>query len=120
MGGRDYRMKLLPSLKQKKRYLAGEIISEETFTCSEVETAVQQALLDFLGQLGVANSAPLFLKELFLPDQKRFVLKVNRQYVNETKSALALIKKIKNKEVIIKSLITSGTIKTIKKKLNEV
>jgi ribonuclease P/MRP protein subunit POP5 len=104
-------MKLLPSLRQKKRYLVFEVISEKKFSRAEIEKEVNQALLNFLGQLGVAQAAPLFIKEKFNQPQQRFILKINHQHPNQAKAALALIKKIKNTNVIFKSLTTTGTLK---------
>lgn len=106
-------MKLLPSLKQKKRYLVFEVRSEENkkFSLTEIEKEVNQALFSFLGCLGLAKAAPLFLKDYFNFSKQRFLLKVNRPAVAEVKVALSLIKSIKKKKVIISSLITSGTLK---------
>lgn len=107
-------MKLLPSLKQKKRYIVFEIIGDK-FNVEEVKTAVEEALLLFLGQLGIAKTAPMFLKEKF--KDNKFLVKINHKFVDECKSALILIKKIKNKEVIVKSIVTSGTLKKASKYL---
>lgn len=107
-------MKLLPSLKQKKRYIVFEIIGEK-FSIEEVKTAVEEALLLFLGQLGLAKTAPMFLKEKF--KDNKFIVKINHKFVDECKSALILIKKIKNKEVMVRSIITSGTLKKASKYL---
>lgn len=102
-------MKLLPSLKQKKRYLVFEIISETKFSVLEIQEAVNQALKEFFGQLGLTKASPLFLKEK--TKNNKFVIKISHKFVDEGKSALILIKKIKNKPVIIRSIITSGTLK---------
>ena len=102
-------MKLLPSLRQKKRYIAFEIISDKQFTTAEVETAALQAITEFIGQLGMAKSAPLFVKEQYA--NNRFVLKVNHNFVKEIISALTLVTEINRAKVIIKSVITSGMLK---------
>ncbi len=106
-------MKLLPSLRQKKRYGVFEIVSDKKFSSAEVEKEVGQALLTFLGELGVAKAAPMFIKF----EKQRFILKVNHKHVEEAKAALTLIKKIKNTPVIIKSLLVTGTIKKANKLL---
>lgn len=93
-------MKLLPSLKQKKRYIVFEAstkISEK-----QLKELISEALYNFVGQLGVARMAPLFVKY----KNNRFIIKVNHKYVDECKAALILIKK-----PVMKSIITSGTIK---------
>ena len=98
-------MKLLPSLKQKKRYIVFEL--DQKLPASDVKSEVENALLLFLGQLGLAKSSPLFVKH----KDNKFMMKVNHKWVDECKSAIILIKKIKNKQVIIRSIVTSGTIK---------
>ncbi len=102
-------MKLLPSLRQKKRYILFEIQAEKEFTVSEVQEAVQYALHDFLGQLGLAKAVPLFIKEKYV--KNHFILKVNHNYIDEVKTALILIKKIKNTAVLLRSVTTSGMLK---------
>ena len=104
-------MKLLPSLRQKKRYVVFEIIGEQHFSLPEVQEEAEKALISFWGQWGIAKAGPIFVKERFDAPKQRFVFKVNHQYVDELKAALTLSKKIKNKPIIIRSIITSGTLK---------
>lgn len=106
-------MKLLPTLKENKRYIVFEVLSAQRFSFPEIKEAVDSALQFFLGQLGLSKAAPMLLKEKFSQDKQRFVVKVNHKYTDEVKSALILSKKIKNTSVIIKSIITSGTLKKI-------
>tara|TARA_Y100000310_G_C20440624_1_gene695925 strand:+ start:480 stop:818 length:339 start_codon:yes stop_codon:yes gene_type:complete len=107
-------MKLQSSSKQKKRYLVFEIISGEKFSVGEIEKEVFQALLTFLGELGVAQASPMFLREKFNQSKQRFILKVDHKSVKLVQAALILIKTIKNTNVIVKSLTTAGTIKKAK------
>ncbi|MEK6968862.1 MAG: Rpp14/Pop5 family protein [Nanoarchaeota archaeon] len=104
-------MKLLPSLKQKKRYIVFEILSSKKFSFPEIKEEVEATLLLFFGQWGLAKSSPLIIKEKFNPEKQRFVIKINHKFIDELKAALTLSKKIKNTPVIIKSVITSGTLK---------
>ncbi|MBI4151644.1 hypothetical protein HY496_01625 [Candidatus Woesearchaeota archaeon] len=109
-------MKLLPSLKQRKRYIVFQIRSEKQFTAAEVGDAVDQALLLFLGQLGIARASPQFIKERFQNNQ--FMLKVSHRYVDEAKSAIMLIKKIKNTPVLLHSITTSGILRKAATKIS--
>ena len=102
-------MKLLPSLRQKKRYIAFEIKSPAQFSFSEVKEDIEQGLLLFFGQLGLARAAPLLLEEKY--KNNKCILKINHKYVDECRAALILIKKIKNKPVIIQSITVSGILK---------
>src|SRR3989344_2546643 len=106
-------MKLKPSLKQKKRYVLFEIKASKAFSLTEVSEAVESALLRFLGELGLAKARPLLVKEKWGDKKQRFVLKVNHKYVDELKVAIILNKKIKNTPVLIRSIVTSGTLKKI-------
>ena len=102
-------MPLLPSLKPKKRYIVFRIISPESYSVLEIESAVQEALLRFLGELGAAKAGPMFIKEKCKNNQ--FIIKVNHKYVDEVKSAVILIKSIKKVPVILRSSKVSGTLK---------
>lgn len=109
-------MKLLPSLRQKKRYLVFEIISNSTFTPEEIKQEVYRTLFHFLGEWGLVRVGLIFVK--IAPP--RFMLKVNHNIVDEVKAALTLSKKIKNTPLIMKSVIVSGTIKQADTHMNEV
>ncbi len=104
-------MGLMPSLRQKKRYVIFEIIAGQKFTLSEVKPAVEEALHSFLGQLGMGKAVPIFVEEKFDEPAQKFMLKVNHKFVDEIKMGVALCKSIKNTPVIIKSVIVSGSIK---------
>jgi ribonuclease P/MRP protein subunit POP5 len=104
-------MKPLPTLKQKKRYLVFEIISDKKFTFNEIKDEMERAMKDFFGVLGLAKSSPTILEEKFNPEKQKFMIKINHKYVDELKSAIILSKSIKNNSIIVKSVIVSGTIK---------
>lgn len=104
-------MKLLPSLRQKKRYVVFELVSGKKHSLAEVKEEIEQSLTKFFGQWGLSKASPLFLKEKFVQEKQRFIIKVNHKFVDELKAALSLSKKIKNTPIIIKSIITSGTLK---------
>lgn len=102
-------MKIIPSLRQKKRYILFSIVSDKTFSVSEIRSAVEDSIQSYFGILGKSKASPIFLSERCQDNQ--FVLKINHQYVDEAKAAVILIKKIKNEPIIIRSIITSGSLK---------
>jgi ribonuclease P/MRP protein subunit POP5 len=104
-------MKLKPSLRQKKRYIVFEIVADKKFSVVDVKEEVEKSMKEFFGQLGLSKASPLFLKEKFNQEKQKFVVKVNNKYVDELKAALTLSKSIKSTPVIVKSIITSGTLK---------
>ena len=109
-------MKLLPSLRQKKRYIVFEVISSRTFLPEEIKEEVHRSLLQFMGEWGLAQVVPILVK--VTPTQ--FMLKVNHKYVDQVKAALTLSKKIKNTSLIMKSMVVSGTIKQANAHIREV
>jgi len=110
-------MKLLPSLRQKKRYIVFEVIADKKFSFAEIKEEIDQVMKEFWGQLGLGRASPLILKEKFNADKQMFIVKVNHKHVDELKAALTLSKSIKSIPVIIKSIITSGTVKKASKYL---
>ncbi|MAF99066.1 MAG: hypothetical protein CMH61_00485 [Nanoarchaeota archaeon] len=104
-------MKLLSSLKEKKRYVVFEIKADKNLTLSDVEKVVDSAVNEFLGQLGKSKAGVMFIREKWNAKTQRFLMKVNNKYVDELKSAMLFIKRIKNKPVIVESVLVTSTIK---------
>jgi len=83
-------MKLKPSARPDRRYLLIEARSKEE---------IEKAILDYIGVLGWAKAAPVFV------DSKEIVLCVNRKEVDNVRAALEL------SERDIKVRKVSGTLK---------
>ena len=103
-------MRLLPSLRQKKRYVVVEVLAEKPLSWGEFKEGIEQTLLSFWGQFGLARAGPMLIPEKF--KGQRGIIKVNNVYVDELKAALVLSTKIKNTPIILRSIATSGTLKT--------
>jgi len=100
---------ILPSLKEKKRYLSFEILSENNFSSEDVSKAINESTLKFLGTLEAGKAGLLFLADKYKNNEG--VLKTGHKYVDKVRTALALIKTIDNKEVIVRTRVVSGTLK---------
>ena len=123
---------ILPSLREKKRYLAFELVSKTKLPFSKVKRAILDSCQAYLGQLGMAKAGiiilgdimktkgfqdtknPRFLREFI---DQRGLVKVNNKYVNELKASLTLVRDIDKKQVIFKSLGVSGMLNKAAKKL---
>ena len=99
---------LKPSLREKNRYLAYEVISKEKMSKNQTEKLIYNGLLRLLGELSIAKAGLMFIKF----NDNKGIIKVNNKYVNHLKSALALIKQ---SNLIIKSLGVSGILKKTQK-----
>jgi len=106
---------LKPTLREKNRYISFQIISEvgEEFTYSDLESAVWNTMLDFLGEDGVSKTSVWLLKERW--DQKRQIgiLRCNHKSVQEIIASLGLINRLGDNRITFKILKVSGTIKSI-------
>ncbi len=108
-------MALLPTLRQKKRYILFEIVCSDVFRLEEISSVVSVACQEFLGTLGMSRAGVIFVKERFKPPF--FVLRCNHTMVDEVRSSVIMIKKIKNSSVIIRSVTISGTLATVGSRL---
>lgn len=107
------RMKaLMPTLREKKRYVAFKIISENKIVGFD---AVSNAIFDsgrkLFGELGMAELGLIPVKERWNNEKQIGLVRVNHKHVNQIKAAFALIKEIDNNKVIVSSIGTSGIMK---------
>ena len=103
---------ILPTLREKKRYLAFEIMSKSKIKdFSAVSSSIWAYLLSFMGEIGSAKAGMWVLADKFDSKTQTGIVRINHKYVNELKTALALIDKIENQEVIVRSLNVSGILK---------
>lgn len=106
---------VLPTLREKKRYLAFEIISESKISdIKAVSTEMLKAIGSFLGSMQAGKAGLKLIQELWSPERQRGIIKVGHKYVEQLKAALALIKDISGQKVIVRSVGLSGTIKKAK------
>ena len=108
---------ILPTLKEKKRYLVFEIISDNQIKdFKAISEQILNKSLELLGQLGVAKAGIQILPNKWNMQFQRGLIRVHHTQVNELKSALTLIEKINNKKVIIKSIGVSGILNKAEQK----
>lgn len=100
---------ILPSLREKKRYLVFEVISKEKISdIGLVSNAIESISSQLLGQLGVAKAAIMVLNNKWDAEHQRGIVKVNHKHVDALKAALALANKISGIDIIFRSLGVSG------------
>ena len=103
---------LLPSLRERKRYVVYEIISKEPVSSARnVSKAIIKSSLGFLGELGCSKAGIMILEDKYDQKKQRGLIKVNYKYVDKLKASLALVSDIENSRVVITTLGTSGTMK---------
>jgi len=108
---------ILPSLREKKRYLVFEIISKQKIdNLSKISNAILREAKNYLGEMGMAKAGLLILKDKYNIAKQRGIIKVNNKMLNNLKAALCFVKEIDNQEVIIKSVGVSGILKKAQNK----
>lgn len=126
---------LLPTLREKNRYLAFEVLSETPLKQEEVNKGLSKSVLSLNGELGTGEMGFHIHKELYNKEQqnssnfeaqKKPLLFLNQQKgiaktthkgVDRLKASLALIENMENQPVIARSIGVSGTLTKAKRYL---
>ena len=103
---------LRPTLRERKRYLVYEVISKnDTIEPMQISNAISGSVKTYVGELGLANCGLIFLNDKFNSDMQRGIVRVNHEMTDTLKASLTFINKIDNKNVILRSIGTSGIMK---------
>jgi ribonuclease P/MRP protein subunit POP5 len=105
---------LLPSLRERERYVKFKVISEEPIQYSDLESAIWNSFLDFYGELGVSELSLWIIKNLWDEKEQAGVIKCNNKSVEKVLAGLGLISRLGDSRIIFKILKVSGTIKGVK------
>ncbi|MBN1544199.1 hypothetical protein JW898_01920 [Candidatus Woesearchaeota archaeon] len=100
---------LLPSLRERKRYLAFEIISEQPLEdFNAVSKAIIDKALEQLGVLGCAEAGIMILPDKYNKEKQRGLMRVSNRSLDKVRGTLALIDQIDSHRVIVRSRGVSG------------
>lgn len=107
---------LPPSMRQQKRYIVFEVISESPVTYGDIISSVWTSMLNFLGELGSSETRVWFVAGLYDDKTQRGVIRCRHDSVEKVRSVLSLIQIIGESRSIVKIIGVTGTIKAAKKK----
>ena len=102
---------LLPTLREKERYISFQVISEEPITYSDLESAIWNQLLDFYGEYGISKTSMWLVKNLWDGKNQVGVIRCNNKSVPQVIAGLGLISRLGDIRVILNVLKVSGTLK---------
>jgi len=103
---------LMPSLREKKRYIVFEILSKDKISAfSSVNKEIWNSMLSYNGELESGKAGLNILPEKYNKKLQRGIMRVNNTYTERAKAALVLVDKIEGKKVLARSIATSGMIK---------
>lgn len=108
---------LLPTLREKKRYLAYEVISAHKFNDAfEVSKAIMDAAKDFLGNAGMARAGVIAMDDQFNQKLQKGIIRVNNRHLDNLRASLLFVEEINGEGAIIKSVGASGVLKKSQQK----
>ena len=103
---------MMPSLREKKRYLAFEIISGNMITdTSLIEKSIMDQASRHLGEIGMADAGIQVLRDSYCPPNQRGIIKVSHNSLNQLRSTLAFIKTVGIEPAAFRSIGASGILK---------
>lgn len=102
---------LLPSLREKKRYIGFEILSDKAFSFAQFNDVFSENLKNFIGFYGLSKAGTFVVKEKY--DNNKGIIRVNNNHVDIIKASFTKIKKINDTNVIVRSIRTSGMINKV-------
>ena len=103
---------MLPSLRERKRYLAFEIISETPIKdFNVVSKTIWGKALEFLGEFGCSEAGINILSDKYDGKKQRGLMRLNNKSVDKMRATLVLITQMANQNVIVRSRGISGILK---------
>ncbi|MCX6815282.1 MAG: ribonuclease P protein component 2 [Candidatus Aenigmarchaeota archaeon] len=107
---------LPPTLRQNKRYIAFEVISEHPIQYNELVSAVWNSMFTISGEMGASDAGVWFVKNLYDEKAQKGLIKCAHDKVENMRVTLSLIHIISESKAVIKILGVTGTIKSAQKK----
>lgn len=110
----------MPSLREKKRYLAFEAISGSSkLSFLEVSGQIRQSCFDLLGEIECAKAGILTLKDKWDNQAQRGIIRVNNKYLGHLRAAMAVSGNAGETPLVLRSLGASGMLNKAESCLKE-
>ena len=111
------KLRMHPSMKEKKRYVTFSVISEKKVGYGDVKGAITNSILNWMGEKGISSSGFRIIRNLWDSQNQEGWLSCTPASVDDIRMSLALVHQIGDSRVIFRTLRVSGTIKSGKEKL---
>lgn len=103
-------------MRQQKRYIVFEVLSESPIMYGDIISAVWNSILNFLGEIGSSEARIWFVSGLYDEKTQRGVIRCRHDSVEKVRTVLSLVQMIGESRSVIKIIGVTGTIKAAKKK----
>jgi ribonuclease P/MRP protein subunit POP5 len=101
-----------PTLKEKKRYVLFEVVSDRKFGKEDVKKAVSSVLHENLGNMGLADAEFAFID--FDEVTQKGILRCKNKRLGEIRAALAILSEINLYKAFLYIRAVTGSIKKTK------
>lgn len=105
---------LPPALRSQKRYIAFEVISEQSVKYEDLTNAILGSAISFLGELGSSEAKIWLIQNLYDAETQRGIVKCSNDYVEHMRAVLSLITFVGETKAVIRIIGVTGTIKSAK------
>ena len=96
----------------RKRYILFEIISDKEIGFELSKRAILDSVEKLIGSLGISKADLKLLPDFYSKNQG--IISANHDYIPKIKLGVALIERIGNQDVIVRTTKVFGTLKKIK------
>lgn len=108
---------LLPTLRERKRYLVFQIHSSSPLRdVGAIQQALFEALLQYLGEKQLAKAGVSFLQDHYHPAHQQGIIRVNHTLVDDVRAGLCFAQKIGAVPVIFQIKGVSGILAKAQRK----
>jgi ribonuclease P/MRP protein subunit POP5 len=104
--------RLLPSLREKKRYVAYEVLTESKFTSHQIKETI---ILNFKELFGTDGLSKAGLDFVDFEDNKG-IIRVSNKSLDMLKATFCFVRKLNKDDIVLRSLGVSGILKKVKNK----
>lgn len=108
--------KILPSLRESKRYIVFKVHSTERLDYASMQNAAWNSLLNWMGEKDLSRANVRIIKNLWNPGNQTGFIQCSPKFVDAVKMGLSLVHQIGDQRVIFQTLRVAGTIKSGKNK----
>lgn len=116
------KLKILPpTLREKKRYIGLKIYSQEKIEERDIIYLLWNSIINTYGEIEASKINLWLIESKEVPNDKRFqyniIVKCQRGYEDEAITAFNTITRFRKIRVVVHTIRTSGTIKSLKNKI---
>jgi len=100
--------------REKRRYLALEVVSEQPLNEQIVLDAIQSSVHRLFGEYGTSQANIKLIK--YLPEKRQLVIRCSHMMLERVRAAIASTIEVNGKTAAIHVVGVSGTLKALSKK----